>query len=561
MHSSYQPKLLTAFKEGYTKEMLAKDIVAGIIVGIIALPMAIAFAIASGARPEEGLITAVVAGILAGALSGSRYQISGPTGAFVILVFETIQKFGYQGLLIATLIAGIILILMGLFRFGKAMMFVPYPVIIGFTAGIALFIFTSQLHDLLGLSTENPPPPGCLAKWGLYACSLQQVNPWSLLIGCLSILCMALTPKFIKNLPGPLVAISLATLIAYFFSLPVDTIGSRFGEIHAALPTFSFPEFSFMDLPRYIKPAIGIALLAGIESLLSASVADGITGRRHRSNAELISQGVANIGSALAGGLPATGAIARTAANIRSGAVSPLAAVFHSISLLLMLYFISDLVALIPMPALAGILIVVAYNMSEWRLFAKLLRSPKEDIAILLTTFGLTIFVDLIVAIEAGIILAAMIFLTRMASTSTTFDIKAAFNEEEKQEDIMALKQLHIPKGTEIYEILGPLFFAAAEKFKTALSRISTRPQVLILRMRSVPHIDASGMRVLEDIYEKTKKEGTVLVLSGIKKEVRRSLDQAGLLKLLGDDNVQPDINHALQRAAAICQDQKNLQF
>lgn len=552
---------MTAFKEGYTSQMLAKDLVAGVIVGIIALPMAIAFAIASGARPEEGILTAVVAGILAGALSGSRFQISGPTGAFVILVFDTILKFGYQGLLIATLIAGILLILMGLFRFGKAMMFVPYPVIVGFTAGIALFIFTSQLFDLLGLQTGSPPPPGCLEKWGLYLCTLHTANPWSVLIGALSILCMVITPKLIKNLPGPLVAISLTTLIAYVFSLPVDTIGKRFGEIQAVWPSFSLPEFSLFDLPRYIKPAIGIALLAGIESLLSASVADGMTGRRHRSNAELISQGVANIGSALAGGLPVTGAIARTAANIRSGAVSPLAAIFHAISLLLMLFFVSDLVALIPMPALAGILIVVAYNMSEWRLFVKLFRSPKEDIAILLTTFALTVFVDLITAIEAGIILAAMIFLTRMASTSTAFDMKAAFNEEEKQEDIIALKQLHIPKGTEIYEILGPLFFGAAEKFKTALTRISTRPQVLILRMRSVPHVDASGMRVLEDIYEKTKKEGTILVLSGIKKEVRLSLDHAGLLKLLGEDNVQPDINHALQRAAVICQDHKNLQL
>lgn len=561
MQASYQPKLLTVFKEGYTWPMLAKDLVAGLIVGIIALPMAIAFAIASGARPEEGIITAVVAGFLAGAFSGSRFQISGPTGAFVILVFEIIEKFSYQGLIVATLIAGILLILMGLFRFGKAMMFVPYPVIVGFTSGIALFIFTSQLYDLLGFQTSSPPPPGCLAKWGLYLCSLSTINPWALLIGMVSIGAMLATPKLVKNLPGPLMAIVAATLISFFFSMPVETIGSKFGTIKAALPSFSLPDVALKDLTGYISPAIGIALLAGIESLLSASVADGMTGRRHRSNAELISQGIANIGSALAGGLPATGAIARTAANIRSGAVSPLSSIFHSLSLLFMLFFISDFVALIPMAALSGILIVVAYNMSEWRHFVKLFKSPKEDVAILLTTFFLTVFVDLITAIEAGIILAAMIFLSRMAQASTTYDLKAAFDEEEKKEDILALKELHIPKGTEIYEIFGPLFFCAAEKFKTALSRISNRPKVLILRMRHVPHIDATGIRVLEDIFDKTSKEGTILVLSGVKKEVRKDLEKSGLTDRIGAGNVQPDINHALQRAGEICQDQKKFQF
>lgn len=545
MNFNYQPKLLSILREGYTKSMLLKDILAGIIVGIIALPLSIAFAIASGARPEQGILTAILAGIIAGGLSGSRFQISGPTGAFVVLVFGTIEKFGYEGLLASTFIAGILLLLMGIFRFGKAMMFVPYPVIVGFTSGIALFIFSSQVHDFLGLGVECKSSPDCISLWKNYLTHLDVINPWSVLLGLVSILFTVNTAKWIKHVPGALVAIIVTTALVYFFSIPVDTIGTRYGTIKVALPDFSFPDFSKLHL--YVTPAIGIALLAGIESLLSAAVADGMTGRRHRSDEELISQGFANIGSAVIGGLPVTGAIARTAANIRSGAVSPVASIVHSLTLLCMILLIGQLVALIPISALSGILIVVAYNMSEWRHFVKLFKSPKVDIAILLTTFLLTVFVDLVTAIEAGIILAGMLFIKKIAETTKAKDIKSAFSEEEIPKELEMLK--NVPKDIEIFEIYGPLFFGAAEQFKTTLLGIQTKPRALILRMRNVQHIDASGIRALEYILENTKKEGTVLILSGVNNELKKTLEQSKFIDSLGKENIQPDINHALKRA------------
>ncbi len=552
MNSILVPKLVTVFREGYSLKDFSKDLIAGIIVGILALPMSIAFAIASGARPEQGLYTAIIAGLLGGVLSGSRYQISGPTGAFIILIADIYQCQGYEGLVIATLFAGIILIGMGFARLGAAIKFIPYPVTIGFTSGIALLIFTTQVHDFTGMHITASIPADFLGKWLVYFQNLHHVDLPTLGMALFSLAVVIWWPRVTSVIPGALVAIVLSTVLVNFFGVPVATIGDCYGAVPSSLPTFSLPHITWAHVPQLISPAIAIALLAGIESLLSAVVADGMTGRRHRSDMELISQGVANIGCALGGGLPSTGAIARTATNIKSGGHTPVASLIHALTLLLALLFLGNAVAMIPMATLSAILIVVAYNMSEWRHFLHLFRSPKGDVAILLVTFMLTVLVDLVTAIEVGIVLAAFVFINRMAEAAHTDDLRVALTEVDDPRDYEALQQLDIPSEVEVYQFYGSLFFAAAEKFKTALARINRRPSVLILRMRHVLSIDATGMRALEDILDKAKRESTVVVLSGLQPSLFAVMERSGLIARIGPENLCKDIRTAVERSREI---------
>lgn len=547
------PKLFSVLQEGYSWSYFKKDFIAGLIVAILAIPMSIAFSIASGARPELGLQTAIIGGILGGLTTGSRYQVTGPTGAFVIIISGIIADHGMNGLILATAMAGIILIIMGLARFGAVIRFIPFPVTVGFTSGIALVIFTTQIPEFLGMYFEQKLPPGTLERWILYLGYSNQINYYVLGIAILSLLTMIYWKRINSLIPAALAAIAVSTIIVTFTGIPVETIGDRYGEMRTSLPTLTLPEIQLSSLPKLVSPAIAIALLAGIESLLSAVVADGMTSRRHRSDIELVSQGVANLGSSLCGCLPATGAIARTATNIRSGAYSPFAAIFQGIIILMLTFFLGSFVAKIPLASLAAILIIVAYNMSEWKVFLKLFRSPPGDIVILLTTFLLTVFVDLITAIEVGIIFAAFITLNRIATDTRLEDWKTA-TADEGAGDAKILEQLEIPKEIEVFEIYGSLFFAAAEKFKITLNRLSARPKILILRMGHVVGIDATGIRALTDIIEQSKKNGTSIFLSGMPKTKSdyKKLRDAGVIDLVGEEHVFVDITSAVKEAKKI---------
>jgi len=542
------PKLFTVLKEGYTLKIFSKDLTAGVLVGILSLPMSIAFAIASGVRPEQGLYTGIVAGFLIALFGGSRVQISGPTGAFVILVYSIVQQYGYDGLVVATFMAGILLLVMGLVGLGKAIQFIPYPVTIGFTSGLALVLCTGQVRDLLGLPLSSIPAQ-FVSRWHTYFTHINLVNPYAFSLACLGILIVIFWPKITKNLPGSLVAIFITTALVHALDLPVETIGSRFGSVPNTLPSPHFPTLSWELITQMISPAIAIALLAGIESLLSAVVADGMTGKRHRSDMELFAQGIGNIASSLFNGIPATGAIARTATNIKNGGQTPVAALVNAATLFCIMLFLGKWVALIPMATLASVLMVVAYNMSEWRHFASLLKSPKQDIAVLLTTFLLTVFVDLTTAIEAGIILAAFLFISNLVKNSRAKHLKESLLESEDPNDPLAISLRSVPEDIEVFEIYGPFFFAATEKFKNALGSINRIPKVLILRMRHVPTIDASGIRALDDILAKSKREKTQLFLSGVKPHLLHILKRSGFLGRLEEKNAFSNIDLALQAA------------
>jgi SulP family sulfate permease len=552
--TAYTPKLLTVFQEGYTRQHFSKDLVAGVIVGIVALPLSIAFAIASGVKPEQGLYTAVIAGFLISALSGSRVQIGGPTGAFIVIVYGIVQQYGYDGLAVATLIAGAMLILMGIAGLGSVIKFIPYPVTVGFTAGIALIIFASQVRDFLGLTMERVPAD-FLEKWGAYAAHLDSFNPWAVGLGVLALALIQLWPRVTHRLPGSLVAILVTTAAVHLFDLPVETIGSRFGAVPNTFPTPRLPSVSWETFTQMFSPALTVALLGAIESLLSAVVADGMTGTRHRSNMELIGQGIANLAAPIFGGIPATGAIARTATNIKNGGRTPVAGIIHAVTLLLIMLFFGQWAALIPMATLAAILIVVSYNMSEWHLFVKLLRSPKSDIAVLLTTFFLTVLIDLTVAIQIGMVMAAFLFMNRMANVTQAGFLKKTMQDgEENPDDPLATAKRTIPNGVEVFEIDGPFFFGAADKFKDALRQVETTPKVLILRMRNVPAMDATGLRALEDVYEKARREGTQLVLSGVHAQPLVAMQRSGFLDRIGEENTFDHIDLALERAQALVQ-------
>jgi SulP family sulfate permease len=540
-----EPKLLTVLREGYAGGMFFKDLTAGIIVGIVALPLAIAFGIASGVTPEQGLYTAIVAGFIISVLSGSRVQIGGPTGAFIVIIYSIVQKFGYDGLAIATVIAGILLVIMGLVKMGAVLKFIPYPVTVGFTSGIAVIIATGQMRDFLGLPMEKVPAE-FIEKIKAYGEHIGSITPAAAGIGLLTIVIVALWPRVTKRVPGSLVAIVVTTAL-----VPLETIGSRFGAVSSALPSLRIPTVAWSTIPELISPAITIALLAGIESLLSAVVADGMTGRRHRSNMELVAQGVANIASPFFGGIPATGAIARTATNIKNGALTPVAGIIHAIVLLLIMLFFGKWAALIPMATLAGILLVVAYNMSEWHLFVKMFKSPKSDIAVLLVTFFLTVLVDLTVAIQAGVVLAALLFMRRMADVTQVGYITTMMEDEPDTSDTdpNSIQRFTVPKGVEVFEVNGPFFFGAADRFKHVLSLIVKKPRVLILRMRTVLSMDATSLRALEEVYEQTRHDNTILMLAGVHTQPLVAMDRADLLDKIGVDNVFENVNDALKAA------------
>ncbi len=550
-----KPKLITVLKEGYSVKKFVPDLIAGVIVGIVALPLAIAFAIASGVKPEQGLYTAVVAGFIISVLSGSRVQIGGPTGAFIVIVYGIIQKYGYDGLATATLMAGFLLILMGIARFGDIIKYIPYPVTVGFTAGIALIIFASQIRDFLGL-TAGAVPAEFIEKITYYAEHMATFNVYAILIGILTLFIIICWPRVTRRVPGSFIAIILTTVIVKMFHLPVETIGSRFGGVPNTLPMPHLPNISLDLIAKMSSPALTIAVLAGIESLLSAVVADGMTGTRHRSNMELIAQGVANVASPIMGGIPATGAIARTATNIKNGGRTPFAGIIHAITLLLILIFFGPWAALIPMAALAGILISVAYNMSEWHLFVKIFKSPKSDIVVLLVTFLLTVFVDLTVAIKFGVVLAALLFMRRMSEATQVGYITDSLTDQETDEEDMVdqsrISQKDIPEEVEVFEINGPFFFGAADKFKDTIRGLEKRPKVLILRMRHVPTIDATALSALENVFRLSKVDGTRIILSGLQVKPFNKIKRAGLLKYIEDGNIQPTIDYAIDRARQV---------
>lgn len=548
--SHIKPKLFTTLKT-YTKEQFYADATAGVIVGIVALPLAIAFGIASGVTPEKGLITAIIAGFIISAFGGSRVQIGGPTGAFIIIVYGIVQNYGTTGLAIATIMAGIILVIMGLVKFGSLIKFIPYPVVVGFTSGIALLIFSTQIKDFFGLNIQKVPAE-FHEKWIIYFQNFYSINYYVFGIALLAILIMILWPKVTHRIPGSLIAIIVTTVLVLLLKLPVDTIGSRFGEISANIPSPSLFEINFNVIKNLIGPATVIALLAAIESLLSAVVADGMIGGRHRSNMELIAQGIANIVTPIFGGIPATGAIARTATNIKNGGRTPVAGIIHAITLLLIMLFFGSYAKLIPMATLAAILMIVAYNMSEWRSFKSLLKSPKSDVVVLLTTFSLTVIFDLTIAIEIGMILAVLLFMKRMAEVSNVSVITRELEDEEEKLDPNSIDKKQIPDGVEVFEINGPFFFGAAKKFRDQMLAIENPPKVRIIRMRNVPAVDATGLQTLKDFYNDGKKFNTHLILSGVHTQPLFAMTQAGLLDIYGEENIYGNIDDALDRAREI---------
>ncbi len=547
MEKYFRPKLVDTLKT-YTKKQFTNDLFAGIIVGVVALPLAIAFAIASGVSPEKGLITAVVAGFIISALGGGRVQIGGPTGAFIVIVYGIVQTYGVSGLIIATFMAGIMLIIMGFAKLGTIIKFIPHPLIIGFTSGIALIIFSSQVKDFLGLSMGEVPA-NFIAKWKEFFRHIATINVYAVAIAVATILIILLWPKISKKIPGSLIAILVTTAVVQFFHLPVETIGSHFGVISSSISAPQFPKIDFATIKQLIQPAFTIAMLGAIESLLSAVVADGMISGNHRSNTELIAQGTANIFSSLFGGIPATGAIARTATNVKNGGRTPVAGIVHAITLLIILIVAGKWASLIPIANLAGILVIVAYNMSEWKTFRSILKGPKGDMLVLLITFFLTVLIDLTVAIEVGIILAAFLFMRNMIKFSGV----STYTEEIEDEDFgydLVEDKYEVPKGVEVFEITGPLFFGAAYKFKDAMKYIEQHPKVLIIRMRHVPLIDATGIQALKDVSKELEKRHTKLILSEVNsKQLLKELKDSRLLFSIGKGNVFDTLQQALEKA------------
>jgi SulP family sulfate permease len=543
----FMPKMLSVLREGYDLDKLRCDAVAGLTVAIVALPLAMALGIASGASPEKGLITAVIAGFLISALGGSRVQIGGPTGAFVVVIFNVIGQHGYDGLLLATLLAGLILIVAGYAKLGQVIKFIPHPVITGFTAGIAVIIASSQVKDFLGLRAGKVPADFVL-QWGVYWQAIDSINWATLAIGAASLAIIILLRRFAPRVPGFLVAVVLASIAVALLGLPVETIGSRFPDIQGGLPMPGMPELSLAKIREVLPSAFTIAFLAGIEALLSAVVADGMTGTRHRSNQELVGQGVANVASALFGGLPATGAIARTATNVKAGGLTPVAGMLHAAFVLLFMLFATDLMAWVPMAALAAILFVVAWGMSEHERFMALMRMPNGDRAVLLLTFALTVFVDLTVAIGVGVTIASLLFMMRMSESVQIQDIRKAVPDAEFDADDLQQRD-SLPDGVEVFRINGPFFFGVASDLLDTLRRVGQRPRVIILRMRLVPLLDASGVRALGDFVRQASAGGTRVILSGVQTQPAEMLRRAYLGADSGKVLHAPDYAAALQLA------------
>ena len=549
----FRPKLFTMLRS-YTKADLTTDLMAGIIVGIVALPLAIAFGIASGVSPEKGIITAIVAGFIISLLGGSKVQIGGPTGAFIVIIYGIIQQYGIEGLMVATMMAGVLLILLGIFKLGTVIKFIPYPIIIGFTSGIAVTIFTTQIADIFGLDFQGEKVPGdFIGKWLVYARHFDSVNWWNFLVSSISIFIIAITPKFSKKIPGSLVAIILVTVGVYLLKMYggitcIDTIGDRF-SIKAQLPDAAVPALDWEAIKNLFPVAITIAVLGAIESLLSAAVADGVIGDRHDSNTELVAQGIANFVSPIFGGIPATGAIARTMTNINNGGRSPIAGIVHAIVLLLILLFLMPLAKYIPMACLAGVLVIVSYNMSGWRVFKGLLKNPKADVVVLLITFFLTVIFDLTVAIEVGLVIACVLFMKRVMETTQISVITDEIDPNKESDLEVHEEHLIIPNGVEVYEINGPYFFGIATKFEEIMASLGDRPKIRIIRMRKVPFIDSTGIHNLTTLCEMSQKENIHIILSGVNPQVHNVLEKSGFYELLGKENICSNINEALEVA------------
>lgn len=544
----FKPKSFVVLKEGYKRSYFMPDLLAGLTVGVVALPLAMAFAIASGLGPEKGLYTAIVAGFIISFLGGSRFQIGGPTGAFVVIVFDIVLRHGYEGLAVATLMAGVFLIIMGLLRLGAIIKYIPYPVITGFTSGIALIIFTTQINDFLGLSLTDIPAD-FIGKWSLYFSHLSDTDWYNFLIALAAVIIILLCKRFIPKIPGPIIAIIFLTLIVSFFNLPVDTIESHFGELPRTLPLPSLPSFDFTLIKTLIPDALTIALLGAIESLLSAVVADGMTGKNHKSDTELMAQGSANIFSIVFGGIPATGAIARTATNIKSGAKTPLSGIIHAISLTVFMFLFAPYIIKVPMAVMAAILIVVAWNMSEAHHFRHILKGPKHDAMVLLTTFLLTVLVDLTIAVQVGVVMAALLFIKRIIEVTQIQESKLNLrvtDKEEEENDPDGVYQKKIPEGTEVYEIDGPFFFGVADSLKRVLETLGYTPKVFILRMRKVPVIDATGLHALEEFFLRCQKQNTRFILSGVNSNVEQILKDSGFYAQIGEENLFDHIDKAL---------------
>ena len=534
------------------------DLMAGLIVGIVALPLAIAFGIASGVSPSQGILTAIIGGFIVSALGGSKVQIGGPTGAFIVIIYGIVNdpQLGLSGLIIATMLAGAFLILLGVCRLGTIIKFIPYPIVVGFTSGIAVTIFTTQIKDLLGLQIEGKLPGDFISKWAVYLQNLDTIDWITAAVGILSIVIIALTPKLSKKIPGSLVAIIVMTVGVYFLNaytdLHVSTIGDQFGEIKATIPPLTLPNITWDGLKGLLPTAMVIAVLGAIESLLSATVADGVCGDRHNSNQELIGQGVANLCTPLFGGIPCTGAIARTMTNINNGGRTPMAGIFHAIVLLIIFLALMPLAAYIPMACLAGVLVIVSYGMSGWRTFVQMMRNPKSDITVLLITFFLTVIFDLTVAIEVGLLIACLLFMRRMAETTQIKVIAGEIDPNEETDAEVHEEHLVIPKGVEVYEINGPYFFGIASKFDDIMVNLEKRPKVRIIRMRRVPFIDSTGMHNLQNLCQMSHREGIHIVLSGVQPKVYSVLENNGFCEMLGKDHICPNINVALKKAEEI---------
>lgn len=545
MKQEFVPKFFSLLKQGITKETLLKDSLSGLIVGIVALPLAIAFAIASGVSPEKGIMTAIIAGIIISTFGGSRVQIGGPTGAFIVIVYGIIQEFGVNGLTIATFMAGFIIIGLGLARMGNLLKFIPYSLIVGFTSGIALIIFSSQINDFFGLHISKVPAD-FIEKWITYFENWSKVNGYAIAIAVGTVLLTLYFQKLHKKIPGSIIAIILSTVIVHIFNIPVDTIESNYGNIPNRFSLPSIPHVDFETIRSLIQPAFAIALLGGIESLLSAVVSDSMIGGKHRSNMELIAQGSANIVSSIFGGIPATGAIARTATNVKNGGRTPIAGIVHALVLLGIMLLFAPYAKLIPMSCLAGILIVVAYHMSEWRQFKSILKGNRMDVIILLTTFFLTVIFDLVIAIEIGIVLSSFMFMKRM---SESVNIQNISSENNTEEHLFDEELLSLPKEVLLYEINGPLFFGAARQFQETITNTHLQPKVVIIRMRYVPLIDATGYQSLKEIIKTYNSKGIQVILSGISETLSKDFEKNDIYKIIKEEFVFRNIATALEKA------------
>lgn len=556
-NSYFAPRLLSELRH-YNKAKFAADFMAGLIVGIVALPLAIAFGIASGVSPSQGILTAIIGGFIVSALGGSRVQIGGPTGAFIVIIYGIVSdpNLGLSGLMLATMLAGIFLILLGVCHLGTIIKFIPYPIVVGFTSGIAVTIFTTQIKDLFGLTIAGKMPGDFLSKWLVYFQNFDTVDWVTTAIGVLSIVIIALTPKVSKKVPGSLVAIIVMTIGVYFLNTYTDmkvlTIGDQFGEIKASIPSLQVPNLSWESVKSLFPTAMVIAVLGAIESLLSATVADGVCGDHHNSNQELIGQGVANLCTPLFGGIPCTGAIARTMTNINNGGRTPVAGIIHAVVLLVIFLVLMPLAAYIPMSCLAGVLVIVSYNMSGWRTFMQLMKNPKSDVIVLFITFLLTVIFDLTIAIEVGLLIACLLFMKRMAESTQIKVIADEIDPNDETDAEVHEEHLRIPQGVEVYEINGPYFFGIANKFEELMTAMEDHPKVRIIRMRRVPFIDSTGIHNLQNLCEMSHREGTHIVLSGVTPNVYSVLEHNGFCHLLGKDHICPNINVALERASAI---------